>query len=72
MLKLCYTAADVNRFGAIRYTNLPVGPQPNKIEVDLDMLSPDFYTVQTTSGKGSQYNVFSETHGKATEVKPIL
>ncbi|KAF7511756.1 hypothetical protein GJ744_003487 [Endocarpon pusillum] len=44
------------------YTNLPVGPPPNTIEVDLDMLSPDFYTVQTTSGKGSQYNVFSETH----------
>ncbi len=28
------------------------------------MLSPDFYTVQTTSGEGSQYNVFSETHGQ--------
>jgi hypothetical protein len=48
----------------LRYTNLPLGPQPSTIEVDLDMLSPDFYTVQTTSGEGSQYNVFSETHGK--------
>jgi hypothetical protein len=28
------------------------------------MLSPDFYTVQTTSGGGSQYNVFSQTHGQ--------
>lgn len=28
------------------------------------MLSPDFYTVQTTSGEGSQYNVFSGTHGQ--------
>lgn len=49
-----------------RYTNLPVGPQPNTIGFDLDMLSPDFYTVQTTSGEGSQYNVFSETHGKSS------
>jgi hypothetical protein len=57
-------AANTDRFTILRYTNLPLGPQPSTIEVDLDMLSPDFYTVQTTSGEGSQYNVFSNTHGK--------
>lgn len=48
----------------IRYTELLVGSPPQKLEVDIDMLSPDFYTVMTTSGKGSRYDTFASTsHG---------
>jgi hypothetical protein len=64
MLSLPEAAADDDRFCEFRYTNLPLGPPPNTMEVDLDMLSPDFYTVETTSLEGSRYNVFSETHGQ--------
>jgi hypothetical protein len=40
---------------------IDVGGQ--QLEFDLDMLAPDFYTVMTTSGKGSKYDTFaSRTH----------
>lgn len=68
----CEWEWDADRCLTFRYTSLPLGPQPNTIEVDLDMLSPDFYTVQTTSGEGSQYNVFSETHGKSCQQQITL
>ena len=47
-----------------RFFNLPIGDQPSFIEVDLDMLGPDFYTLLTTSEHGSRYNSFSSSHGK--------
>jgi hypothetical protein len=46
-----------------RFFNLEVGDPPQMIQADLDMLSPDFYTLMTTSGNGSQYNSFSRSHG---------
>ena len=47
----------------LRFFNLEVGDPPQTIQADLDMLSPDFYTLMTTSGNGSQYNSFSKSHG---------
>jgi hypothetical protein len=32
------------------------------VELDIDMLSPDFYVSTTTSGKGTQYNAFVSSH----------
>ncbi|KEF58289.1 uncharacterized protein A1O9_06215 [Exophiala aquamarina CBS 119918] len=46
------------------YTRFTVGEPPQSLEVELDMLSPDFYTVVTTSGKGTLYDASaSSTHG---------
>jgi hypothetical protein len=50
-----------------RFAAIQVGSPPQTLEFDLDMLSPDFYTVMTTSGKGSRYDTFtSKTHSKMT------
>jgi hypothetical protein len=46
-----------------RFFNFEIGDPPQTIQADLDMLSPDFYTLMTTSGNGSQYNSFSRSHG---------
>lgn len=46
-----------------RYTTLELGEPKQKLEADLDMLRPDFYTIMTTSGEGSKYDTFlSSTH----------
>jgi hypothetical protein len=45
-----------------RFFNLEVGGPSQTVQADLDMLSPDFYTLMTTSGNGSQYNSFSRSH----------
>ena len=43
---------------------LKVGHPEQTLEVDVDLLSPDFYTVVTTSGMGVGYNASaSESHG---------
>lgn len=36
-----------------------IGKPPQDIEVDVDMLSPDFLFVTTSSGQGIKYDVFS-------------
>jgi hypothetical protein len=42
------------------------------IELDIDMLSPDFYISITTSGLGSQYNAFVSSHVPSGEhVHPL-
>lgn len=51
-----------------RYTTLQVGEPRQMLEVDIDMLSPDFYTIMTTSGQGSKYDTFiSSTHGTSLD-----
>lgn len=48
-----------------RYARIEVGDPPQTLEVDVDMLSPDFYTIMTTSERGSKYDTFgSSAHGK--------
>ncbi|KAK5099649.1 hypothetical protein LTR24_001308 [Lithohypha guttulata] len=45
------------------YTKLQVGQPPQTLEVDIDMLSPEFYTIMTQSDQGSKYDTFfSTTH----------
>lgn len=52
-----------------RYTKLQVGEPRQTLEIDLDMLSPDFYTIMTTSGQGLKYDTFSSnTHGMSGRV----
>lgn len=42
-----------------------MGSALQELEVDLDMLSPDLYTIMTTSGQGSRYDTFmSGSHGE--------
>lgn len=42
-----------------------VGEPSQSLEADLDMLSPDFYALMTTSGKGSNYDTFlASSHGQ--------
>jgi len=42
------------------------------VELDIDMLSPDFYVSTTTSGRGSQYNAFVSSHTPSGErVHPL-
>ena len=41
-----------------------IGEPPQEVEVDLDMLTSDFYVVTTTSTRGSRYDdLFSRTNG---------
>jgi len=59
----------------VRYTQIQIGVPPKSehgepsrvpqtLEVDIDMLNPDFYTIMTQSGRGSKYDTFlSTTHG---------
>lgn len=54
-----------------RYTRLELGKPPQSLEFDLDMLSPDFYTIMTTSDQGSRYDTFkSNTNGMYVERLP--
>lgn len=47
------------------YVELAVGEPAQSLDFDIDMLGPDFYTVMTTSGKGSKYDTFaSQSHGE--------
>ena len=50
-----------------RYAKFRLGEPAQELEVDLDMLSSDFYVLTTTSGKGSRFDdLFSKTHGIAS------
>ncbi|KIW14627.1 hypothetical protein PV08_07411 [Exophiala spinifera] len=58
------------------YAELQVGDPPQVLEVDIDMLSPDFYTIMTSSGTGSKYDTFTsgsyeETHGASDRVHSL-
>ncbi|KAJ9605411.1 hypothetical protein H2200_010068 [Cladophialophora chaetospira] len=55
------------------YTLLEVGNPKQLLKVDLDMLSPDFYTIVTTSRNGVGYDASaSESHGfSERRVHPI-
>ena len=46
----------------LRYHNLHMSDAMQYVEVDTDMLSPEFYISTTTSGQGSQYNSFVKSH----------
>ena len=51
------------------YASVTIGDPPQKLELDLDMLHSDFFTLMTTSGKGQRYNTTnSKTHGKNVSV----
>ena len=45
---------------------LHIGEPQQSIEMDLDMLAPDFYLLSTTSDHGSKFeSFFSSTHGNS-------
>lgn len=47
-----------------RYATLNIGDPPQAIEMDLDMLSSDFFIMTTTSFIGPKFNSFqSLSHG---------
>ena len=47
------------------YAPITIGDPAQKLEFDLDMLHPDFFTLMTTSGNGQRYNTTdSNTHGE--------
>ena len=47
-----------------RYAKIGIGEPEQSVEIDLDMLSSDFYVLTTTSRKGSKYDdIFSKTYG---------
>jgi hypothetical protein len=51
-----------------RFTSIEVGTPPQALQFDIDMLSPDFYTVMTSSEGGSRYDTFlSSTHSVSNE-----
>jgi hypothetical protein len=45
-----------------RFHPLHMSDAVQTVELDIDMLSPDFYISTTTSGRGSQYNAFVSSH----------
>lgn len=50
-----------------RYIVLEVGEPAQLLEVTIDMLSPDWYHIMTSSGKGSKYDTFtSSSHSKSS------
>lgn len=56
---------EANTYCSSRYTTIDVGDPPQALEIDLDLLTPDFYTVLTTSNGGHKYNTFgSHSHGQ--------
>jgi hypothetical protein len=56
---------DANGESRNRYTILEVGTPPQSLEVDIDMLSPDYYTIVTASGRGVKYDAAaSKSHGE--------
>ena len=43
-----------------------IGGPPQELEVDLDMLTSDFYVLSTTSKRGSKYHdLFSQSNGRS-------
>jgi hypothetical protein len=55
-----------------RYHDLHMSDNLQSVDLDIDMLSPDFYVSTTTSGKGSQYNAFVQSHiPNAQRVHPL-
>jgi len=47
-----------------RFARVEIGEPPQEIELDLDMLTSDFYVLTTTSSKGSKYDdYFSKSAG---------
>lgn len=40
---------------------MKIGDPPQDIEVDIDMLSPDFHFLATSSGQGDKYDFFTST-----------
>lgn len=52
------------------YVPIAIGTPPQQLEFDLDMLSPDFYTIMTTNTGGSRYDTFaSQSHGKSIPIR---
>lgn len=50
--------------GLSRFAKIKIGEPPQEIELDIDMLTSDFYILTTTSSKGSKYDdYFSKTAG---------
>lgn len=50
-----------------RYIVMEVGEPAQLLEVTVDMLSPDWYHIMTSSGKGSKYDTFmSSSHSKSS------
>lgn len=50
--------------GNFRYANIKIGEPPQELEMDLNMLTSDFYVVITTSRKGKKYDdLFSQSIG---------
>lgn len=58
---VCLSATIHNHTDSSRYTTLHVGTPPQALEVDLDMLTPDYYHLMTTSGQGSKFDTFSSS-----------
>lgn len=51
-----------------RYATMSVGQPPQALEFDLDMLSPDFFALLTTSAEGGRFDTFqSSTYRMAPE-----
>ena len=49
-----------------RYANIKIGEPPQELEMDLNMLTSDFYVVITTSRKGKKYDdLFSQSIGNS-------
>ncbi|KAL9112202.1 MAG: hypothetical protein Q9187_007821, partial [Circinaria calcarea] len=49
-----------------KYANIGIGEPPQPIEMDLDLLTSDFYVLTTTSARGSKYvDLFSKANVKS-------
>lgn len=47
-----------------RYATIRIGEPPQELEMDLNMLTSDFYVIITTSRKGKKYDdLFSQSIG---------
>jgi hypothetical protein len=67
MVQRSLTSDDT--YTAIRYATLEIGEPAQRIEIDIDMLSSDFYVMTTTSDKGTPFNVFeSRSFGRCSEI----
>ena len=55
--------ADTGYGCLYRYAKIGIGEPEQSVEIDLDMLSSDFYVLTTTSRKGSKYDdIFSKSY----------
>lgn len=67
--RICAVMHKVNSFYTDtcnpRYATIRIGEPPQELEMDLNMLTSDFYVVITTSRKGKKYDdLFSQSIGK--------